>query len=672
MHRLIDTTRCGTSAAAGGASISAAASASARQPLWRSERRTKPDVEGAVRGAIALVRLVFLVEQVLDPQIAGSPGAEVVAERGIDHRVILHPVRPVGDVMRRHVARKRLGDLAGRGDGQVMMRDGGPAGRDRIVGIGIGRGQIETRRDPVMAGKLQPRAARMPRHLRIAAPGLTAGGGGVIPADQILGVEIEGGGAQACGLAPAFLDADVGALAVLALQLRVAIDAVKLVKRGGAEAVAKRGAQQQVVLQPVDRRDPARGEAAEIAVGVVAQREGQVELFRRGPVQLAEGAVGAGRGAAGFLLGGVGAEGEPRRRPQICRALIAELGAGAVERVAPAVRARLPVAVEPGRLERVGDGAGDEIGEDARALAVAGGIVVARRAGDIAFVIVELAPALLGKAVRAERQPVREGVLAEEAEPVGAIAVGLVVAVVLVAGREAMRRDMRIGQRGLGVLGLGGDRIAELAGGILAVFGGDRLLGAKFRRALGGDVDHAGHRLRAVKRRVRALEHLDAADIGGRERAEVIGALGRGRVAHLDAVDEDGDVLRRRAAQIERGGGADRARTVHRDPGQAREIIGDAGVAGLRERVGGDDGDGGAGAVGAGGLEIGRDGDLVERGGVLGAGGQRGDEGGGEKQRDAQGLHAELPQGGAGPLVKRNLTGDPADGDNHHCGWPLT
>ena len=80
------------------------------------------------------------------------------------------------------------------------------------------------------------------------------------------------------------------------------------------------------------------------------------------------------------------------------------------------------------------------------------------------------------------------------------------------------------------------DRTGETARPVRAAF--HRQAGFGIALALAGDdIDHATHRLGAVKRRLRAAQNLDPLDIIGRHRAEIELAAGRCRITDADAVD---------------------------------------------------------------------------------------------------------------------------------------
>ncbi len=111
----------------------------------------------------------------------------------------------------------------------------------------------------------------------------------------------------------------------------------------------------------------------------------------------------------------------------------------------------------------------------------------------------------------------------------------------------------------------------------------------------GDDVDDAAHRVRAVERRLRPAQHLDALDVDGGEIAEIERAVGRRRIADAHAVDQHQGLAGVGAAQADLGHGADAAGFVDVEAGDAAQDVGEAFRSEFRDLGAGDDRHRGAG-----------------------------------------------------------------------------
>ncbi len=376
--------------------------------------------------------------------------------------------------------------------------------------------------------------------------------------------------------------------------------------------------------------------------------QGGVEGERRdrGPDRLAESAgdaevVRAAR-EVGFrrLSHVVGAEAEIPLVGHFVAAEIFDAGAVAIGLEGTEGIGLGPVDLEPCRGEAVLEFAEKleiraEAGAEALGLEGVGGIA----AGSGAVVVVALVglPERRAEDGRGFGEVERAG----RGEAGGAVAVDLGVAVGLFGGGEAG------GIEGGEVEGefAAGVAAGEAEGAAIAVeaaaFGAIATLEAVFGGPRRGDVDDAGDGLAAVDRRLAAAQHLDAADVVGREARERGIDLRRGRVGDLDAVDEDAGIGLGCAAQCEARDRAGGAGLVDVDAGLVGEIVEREGPGVGLDGGAVDHRDGGAGAGRFGFQPVGGDDDVLED--RLGAGHRsgRGDEEGEEGEGSGLVMHHE-------------------------------
>ena len=103
-------------------------------------------------------------------------------------------------------------------------------------------------------------------------------------------------------------------------------------------------------------------------------------------------------------------------------------------------------------------------------------------------------------------------------------------------GREAGRVEAREAEGEVDRAVAARDAALRLLGAVAAGLDREGGLG-RAAAAPRDDVDDAAHGVRAVERRLRSAQHLDALDVGEDERREVELAPGRDRVVDPDAVD---------------------------------------------------------------------------------------------------------------------------------------
>ena len=186
--------------------------------------------------------------------------------------------------------------------------------------------------------------------------------------------------------------------------------------------------------------------------------------------------------------------------------------------------------------------------------------------------------ALIGKAVQPKTQAVVKALRQTKGQPVRGKAIRL--GALIGCGKSVGAIAAQV-HRGLGIVIHEGRGIAQRPRRIRPGLGRHALVKPLLRRAQGLDGDHTPHGIRPVKRRLAALQHLDAPDIGGQQLAKVEGHLRAGRIGHVDPVDRDPDIVLRHAADLHPGLRADRPGRAYEHPGDALKIPRQAGIARL-------------------------------------------------------------------------------------------
>ena len=108
---------------------------------------------------------------------------------------------------------------------------------------------------------------------------------------------------------------------------------------------------------------------------------------------------------------------------------------------------------------------------------------------------------------------------------------------------------------------------------------------------LGDDVDDAADRVRAIEPALRAAQDLDAVDVGGEELREIERAVGRARIADIDAVDEHLGMIGVGAAHEDRGHAARTAGLHDIQAGHVLQHLGQGALLLSLDLVAGDDRD---------------------------------------------------------------------------------